>query len=280
MPDPDPCFHERTSSRQFILSFSDDIRILTYAFDCSVDQPPLISVQQTHTKQRNRTEAKICESQSRWDRKSPSSSRRMAVARALSLAMLLGLPARITFDTSLGRLIADTGCGKDMVSNTTFSEDFMARRCYKRENLICMQTANGPVELDSEISFWLKKLKQKVNAVVGGDTPDLLSVGYRCQELGFGFHWEPRSVSYFALPDGTEVDLHVDHYVPYLFDDGDVTIHRAACSYEIPSVGSDFLPSPEPLHCRDAHIETPAFDIQYYDISDNTPVCCPTVSII
>ena len=118
----------------------------------------------------------------------------MAVARALSVAMLLGLPARTTFDTSLGRLIADTGCAKDMVSNTTLSEDFMARHCWKRDNPICLQTANGPVELDSEISFRLRKLKHKVNAAVGGDTPDLLSVGYRCQELGFGFHWEPRSV--------------------------------------------------------------------------------------
>jgi hypothetical protein len=136
-----------------------------------------------------------------------------------------------------------------------------------------MQTANGPVELDSEISFWLKKLKQKVNAVVGGDTPDLLSVGYRCKEFGFGFHWDPRSVPYFVLPDGTEVDLHVDHYVPYLFDDGDVTINRAACSYEIPHARSEFLPSHEALYCQDAHIDIPAFDTQYYDISDSIPMC-------
>ena len=107
----------------------------------------------------------------------------MAVARAVSLAILLNLPARITFDAGLGRLIADTGCGKDMVSNTTFSNYLMAKHCWTRENHICMQTANGSVELNSEVSFWLQKLKQKVNAVVGGDTPDLLSVGHRCQEL-------------------------------------------------------------------------------------------------
>ena len=50
---------------------------------------------------------------------------------------------------------------------------------------------------------------------------------------------------YFVLPDGTEVDLvdlHVDNYVPYLFDDGDVTMHRAVCSYEILSVTSEVLP--------------------------------------
>ena len=33
------------------------------------------------------------------------------------------------------------------------------------------------------------------------------------------------------------------------------------------------MPSPEPLYCQDAHIKTPTFDIQYYDISDHTPIC-------
>ena len=61
--------------------------------------------------------------------------------------------------------------------------------------------------------------------------------------------------------------------MPYLFDDGDVTINRAACSYEIPHTRSEFLPSHEALYCRDANSDTPAFDIQYYDISDNTPLC-------
>ena len=61
--------------------------------------------------------------------------------------------------------------------------------------------------------------------------------------------------------------------MPYLFDDGDVTINRAACSYEIPHTRSEFLPSHEALYCQDAHIDIPAFDTQYYDISDNTPLC-------
>ena len=50
-----------------------------------------------------------------------------------------------------------------------------------------MQTANGIVELTNEITFDIEKLKQSTTAVVGKDTPDLLSVGYRCQELGYGF---------------------------------------------------------------------------------------------
>ena len=94
-----------------------------------------------------------------------------------------------------------------------------------------MQTANGIVTLDKEVTYEMKKLKEVTSAVVGKNTPDLLSVGYRCQELGYGFHWEPYQVPYIVFPDGkTEVDLHVDQYVPYLLDDGDTAIHKSCVS--------------------------------------------------
>ena len=61
--------------------------------------------------------------------------------------------------------------------------------------------------------------------------PLLLSVGYRCQELGYGFYWLPYSIPYFVLPDGhTEVDLEVDQFVPYLLDTGDTAIHKLSSS--------------------------------------------------
>ena len=89
--------------------------------------------------------------------------------------------------------------------------------------------ANGLVALKTEVCFNIRKLKQTTSAIIGGNMPDLLSVGYRCQELGFAFHWEPKSTPYFVLPNGkTEVDLHVDHYVPYLFDDGEIARFRSS----------------------------------------------------
>ena len=94
-----------------------------------------------------------------------------------------------------------------------------------------MQTANGVVELTNEITFVIEKLKQSTSAVVGKDTPDLLSVGYRCQELGYCLYWPPHSIPYFVLPDGrTEVDLEVDQFVPYLLDTGDTAIHKPSSS--------------------------------------------------
>jgi len=94
-----------------------------------------------------------------------------------------------------------------------------------------MQTANGIVELANEITFDIEKLQQSTTAVIGKDTPGLLSVGYRCQELGYGFYWPPHSIPYLVLPDGkTEVDLEVDQFVPYLLDTGDTAIHKPSSS--------------------------------------------------
>ena len=94
-----------------------------------------------------------------------------------------------------------------------------------------MQAANGIVDLTNVITFDIEKLKQSTTAVVGKDTPDLLSVGYRCQELGYGFYWPPHSIPYFVLPDGkTEVDLEVDQFVRYLLDTGDTAIHKPSSS--------------------------------------------------
>ena len=62
----------------------------------------------------------------------------------------------------------------------------------------------------------------------------LLDIGAKNWVLVFIGNHAPHRILF--MRDGTEVDLHVEHYVPYLVTEGDVTINRAACSYEIPSV--------------------------------------------
>ena len=94
-----------------------------------------------------------------------------------------------------------------------------------------MQAANGIVTLDKEVTYEIQKLKEVTSAVVCKNTPDLLSVGYRCQEFGYGFHWERYREPYMVLLDGkTEVYFHVDQCVPCLLDDGDTEIHTSCVS--------------------------------------------------
>ena len=107
----------------------------------------------------------------------------------------------------------------------------MSKHSVRRQNPIRIQTANDVVEFTEEHIFDIEKLKQSITAVVGREAPDLLSVGYRCHGLVYGFFWPPNCISYFVLPDGkTEVDLEVDQFVPYLLDTSDTAIHKASSS--------------------------------------------------
>ena len=126
-----------------------------------------------------------------------------------------------------------------------------------------MQTANGIVTLNTEVTYEIRKLKEITSAVVGKNTPDLLSVGYRCQELGYGFHWEPYQVPYIVLPDGKiEVDLHVDQYIPYLLDDGDTAIHKYCASMPCAKFQSEVfnLDDDTMSFCSDLHSQTSQSD--------------------
>ena len=57
---------------------------------------------------------------------------------------------------------------------------------------------------------------EDVRASVLQATPAVLSVGRRCMEHGYAFHWEPWQDPVLICPDGKVVALEVDQYVPYL----------------------------------------------------------------
>ena len=59
-------------------------------------------------------------------------------------------------------------------------------------------------------------LGDDINPYVLDDSPAVVSVGQRCIDAGWSFHWPAYSRPYFKKPDGTKVKLEVDDYVPYL----------------------------------------------------------------
>ena len=96
-----------------------------------------------------------------------------------------------------------------------------------------IQTANGIVEHDKEVPAKVKALEISIKPIIGGSTPDLLSLGYRCMKQGFGFHWPPYQTPYFVRPvkvgkknlvdphpKCSKIELAVENYVPYLYDNG------------------------------------------------------------
>ena len=101
-----------------------------------------------------------------------------------------------------------------------------------------IQTANRVIELDTEVTHRIDKLKETTSAILGQGAPDFLSIGYRCQKLGFGFLWELHSIPYFIFPDQrTEVDLAVENYVPYLYKTGCISSHFSCVNVDICGFG-------------------------------------------
>ena len=92
-------------------------------------------------------------------------SRGSAIARAFSLAMLVGLLAQTNAGIACGRLIVDTGCGKGMVSDKTFTESLLPATSKKRPNPLRTQAANGILTLDKEVTYDIRKFKQVTSAV-------------------------------------------------------------------------------------------------------------------
>lgn len=49
------------------------------------------------------------------------------------------------------------------------------------------------------------------------DSLDVLSVGRRCVDMGYEFHWPTGSTRpYFVTPDGSHVEIEVGNFIPFL----------------------------------------------------------------
>ena len=61
------------------------------------------------------------------------------------------------------------------------------------------------------------ELNQTVTATVLEDTPDVLSLGYRCAALGYEFHWPAWAKNpKLTHPDGRSIPCHTQGYIPYI----------------------------------------------------------------
>ena len=90
------------------------------------------------------------------------------------------------------------------------------------------------------------------------ETPSVISVGERCLDHGYSFHWPAGKTPYLLLPNGRRVNLVVDGKIPYLTLEGrqamgqvDVAVARGApalprwaCAF---SCAEKFLESPGTL---------------------------------
>ena len=118
--------------------------------------------------------------------------------------------------SQIDRWIVDTGCGYDLIQTDDVSSNNVARRPVRGEP-IRLDTANGLVEITEQVALLVPELDEEVRACVLNTMPAVLSVGRRCMEHGYAFHWEPWEKPVLVCPGGDKIiPLSVEHYVPYL----------------------------------------------------------------
>ena len=90
------------------------------------------------------------------------------------------------------RFILDSGASADLVGEEGLDEE-ERKRVKKATDVLNLSTANGPTASTDEVELDVPNLGIRVKTRILGDCPDVLSMGIRCAEQGFGFYWDPFS---------------------------------------------------------------------------------------
>ena len=107
--------------------------------------------------------------------------------------------------------ILDTGTGNDLCPAGT------AGTRIKKDTMMSIETANGIVKPDTAVSIGLDKLDEDADCVELAQTVHALSVGRRCAQHGYSFHWDAfESKPMFKGPNGDYVELTVENFVPLI----------------------------------------------------------------
>ncbi len=110
--------------------------------------------------------------------------------------------------------LMDTGCGHDLVNDKM--ADSYPVKTLKKSSRIMFSTANGRIESRNVVPFYCEELAQSVQPFLLHDSPPVLSVGKRCMEQGFTFHWQAGMNPIMTNPQGDVVELEVERNIPYL----------------------------------------------------------------
>ena len=107
-----------------------------------------------------------------------------------------------------------TGCETEWVSDTGTSVDVtggVPGVRVKQTGLSMLHTAGGTVAPSETVLATVEELAEEIEAAVLEGSPHALTVGRRCAQLGYEFHWRPYHASpSFTKPNGQELDVYTE----------------------------------------------------------------------
>ncbi len=104
--------------------------------------------------------------------------------------------------------LVDTGCGHDLIGKNEVASS--GGKCRPAKESLTFNTANGKTVALEQASYQSTELNEEIDAYVLDSTPAVMSVGKRCMNMGYSFHW-PSGKNYFlvCLDDMiVELDVH------------------------------------------------------------------------
>ena len=117
-------------------------------------------------------------------------------------------------------IIADTGSEEDLISHSDLEVHFRDKARKIPSKPISLITANGAVDSDTKHEVYVETLKDSLQFVELPSTPAVCSVGKKCMEQGFSFHWPTGEAPYFINPNGQKVQCQLRGNVPVFGDRG------------------------------------------------------------
>ncbi len=108
--------------------------------------------------------------------------------------------------------LIDTGSPFDLIGCDELPPNAVKRKIKGQ----ALYTANGEIVANEVVDIAILDLQETASPLLLDATPAVLSVGLRCMELGYSFHWPNKENPYFILPSGKRYTMRVDRNVPYL----------------------------------------------------------------
>ncbi len=125
------------------------------------------------------------------------------------------MSASAEYQGATRQFMVDSGFPLDLLSSDDLTPE---DRKYTRKicNNITLHTANGLTKVSDAVSLSVTELAEPICAHLLGSTPNVVSMGHRCLELGYTFIWRARRTPFLICPSGKKIDLVVKRNVPYL----------------------------------------------------------------
>ena len=95
--------------------------------------------------------------------------------------------------------MVDTGSGTDLVGRKTLGAEVTI---HKDEKPVSLSTANGSIPVTDVVNVRSKVLRETVQPKVLEHSPPAISIGDRCLNKGWSFHWPPYDDPYMVDADG------------------------------------------------------------------------------